>query len=224
MFKVLYDFDFEAFRSTKKKELHFTEPVRLKIMSACRELSRYSRLVISPSKLRSRIIDEYFGVAYEMQLHSQLILLDNVINNTSKTITFVDGSPRQVRVKVDPNNIDAPQKIMDTSYSKEIMAQAGAWVHTLPGTGAARKPGGYQAGSGYRIILGKAFNPHDRVFLTMGVIYHELTHKILGTNDHCYDKQSCKALKGTVRAIKNADNFNCFLQHFAEDNLRGLRV
>jgi len=109
-------------------------------------------------------------------------------------------------------------------YSKEIMAQAGAWVHTLPGTGATRKPGEYHVGSGFHIILGKAFNPHDRVFSNMGMIYHELTHKILGTNDHCYGKQECKALKGTVRAIKNADNFNYFLQQFAEDYTKGMRT
>jgi len=58
----------------------------------------------------------------------------------------------------------------------------------------------------------------------MGVIYHELTHKVLGSNDHCYGKQSSKALKGTASAIKNADKFNYFLQQFAEDYLKGLRV
>ena len=224
MFKVQFDFDYEAFKLTKKKELHFTEPNRQKITSACRELSKYSRLVITPSKLRSRIIDEYFGAVYNKQIHNHLILLNNVINNGSKTVTFVDGSPRRVRVKVNPHNLDAPQTIMKKPYSKEVMDGAGAWVHTLPGTGAARKPGEYHVGSGYRIILGKAFNPADPVMYNMGVLYHELTHKVLGTNDHCYGKQNSKKLKGTARAIKNADNFNFFLQKFAKDYSKGLRV
>ena len=224
MFKIQFDFDFEAFKSTGKKELHFTEAGRIKITAACNELSRYSRLVIMPSKLRSRIIDDFFGAIYEMQVHMHLTLLSNAISDGSKTVTFVDGSSRQVRVKVNPNNLDAPQKIMDTPYSKAIMAQAGAWVHTLPGTGSARKPGEYHVGSGFRIILGKAFNPYDPVLENMGVIYHELTHKILGTNDHCYGEQNCRALKGTARAIKNADNFNYFLQQFAEDYTKGMRA
>jgi len=224
MFKIQFDYDYETFKLTKKKELHFTEPQRRKITNACRELSKYSKLVIISSKLRSRIIGKYFGAGYANQIDNQLKLLNNVINNGSKTVTFVDGSPRRVRVKVNPHNLDAPQKIMDKPYSEAKMDSAGAWVHTLPGTGAARKPGEYHVGSGYRIIFGKAFNPNDPVFNNMGVVYHELTHKVLGTNDHCYGEQNCENLKGTVRAIKNADNFNFFLQKFAKDYLKGLRA
>ena len=224
MFNVNFDFDYEKFRSTKKKELHFTEPTRKKILAACNELSKYSRFVINTPKLRSRIIKEYFGTIHEAKVNNQLILLNNVINNSAKTVTFVDGSPRRVRVKVNPHNLDAPQTIMDKPYSKKVMARAGAWVHTLPGTGAARKPGEYHVGSGYRIIFGKGFSPADPIFYNMGVVYHELTHKVLGTNDHCYGKANSLGLKGTPRAIKNADNFNWFLQKFATEYKKGLRM
>jgi hypothetical protein len=224
MFNVQFDFDYKTFKATKRKELHFTEPQRQKIMYACRELSIYSKLVTVSSKLRSRIIDTLFGSASEKQIDSQLKFLNNVINNSSNTVTFVDGSPRRVRVKVNPNNLDAPQKIMDKPYSKEKMSHAVAWVHTLPGTGAPRNPGEYHVGSGYRIILGKAFNPDDSVFSNMGVIYHELSHKILGTNDHCYGEKECIKLRGTAKGIKNADNFNWFLQKFAKAYSRGVRI
>jgi hypothetical protein len=224
MFNVRFDFNYEISKWTRRRKLHFTEQNRQKITSSCRELSKYSKLVITPSKLRSRIIDEYFGAVYQNQVHNHLKLLNNVINNSTKTVTFVDGSPRRVRVKVDPHNLDAPQTIMKKPYSKKVMERAGAWVHTLPGKGTARKPGEYHIGSGYRIILGKAFDHSDPVFYNMGVIYHELTHKILGTNDHCYGERNSKSLKGTARAIKNADNYNFFLQKFAEDYSKGLRV
>jgi hypothetical protein len=43
-------------------------------------------------------------------------------------------------------------------------------------------------------------------------LYHELTHKVIKTVDHCYGTQACKQLAqiNPVNACTNADNFGYF--------------
>jgi hypothetical protein len=42
-------------------------------------------------------------------------------------------------------------------------------------------------------------------------IYHELTHKVIGTNDHEYGAAQSKGLIADGRALKNADSYAFFL-------------
>lgn len=233
MFVVRFDFDsveyqqnINKYEKLKTKPYHFTETGRKNIKEACTILARLSKLVIRSSKLRNRLLRENFGTDSNTTLTRNLTLLNNVINNPSRTVTFVDGSNRRVRVKVDPQNLDNPQRLMNKPYSKAVMDGAGAWVHTLPGTGAPRKPGEYHVGSGMRIILGKAFSSFTTKYQRAGVIYHELTHKVLGTNDHNYKIKECKALasKNTPKAMKNANNYYFFIKEFGEQYDRGVRV
>lgn len=232
MFVVRFDFDFEEYQKNikkyeqlKTKPYHFTEAGRRNITEACTILARLSKLVIHSGALRNRLLRENFGTDSNTTLSRNLMLLNNVINNQSRTVTFVDGSNRRVRVKVDPQNLDNPQRLMDKPYSKAVMNRAGAWVHTLPGTGAPRKPGEYHVGSGMRIVLGKAFVSFTNKYERAGVIYHELTHKVLGTNDHTYDINVCKKLAktNTAKAMKNANNYYFFIKEFGEQYDRGIR-
>jgi len=90
-----------------------------------------------------------------------------------------------------------------------------AWVHpTLPKPSQTTGPGPlFHTGSGMRLYLGyqtvmTAPIVQDELIQT---IYHELSHKVIGTNDHFYDRSESKSLIADGRALKNADNYGFFL-------------
>jgi hypothetical protein len=138
--------------------------------------------------------------------------LDNVIQDRERKVTFVDGSASHVQIKVNPNNLEEYPKSR-TPMTTEEMAGAGAWVHTLPG-GASRH-GAYHAGSGIRIVLGPAWSQVATLRSRAATIYHELTHKILGTNDHRYGEFACKCLPKEM-ARRNADNYCLVIEEYMQ--------
>lgn len=230
MFTVKFDFDFDEYKKNVKtyklnhtKPYHFSELARSQIRDACALLGIIAQQVVLRSPARDSLLREYFGTDTDATLMNNLKRMNDVINGDDNAVTFVDGTDRHVAVKVDPQNLDNPQKLMDTPYGDAVMKNAGAWVHTLPGTGAPRKPGEYHVGSGYRIILGRAWSRcATDIYERAGVIFHELTHKVLGTNDHVYGKTKCKGLvtnKEIAKTMKNADNYNYFVEELAK-NLR----
>lgn len=135
-----------------------------------------------------------------------------MIQDRERKVTFVDGSASHVQIKVNPNNLEEYPKSR-TPMTTEEMAGAGAWVHTLPG-GASRH-GAYHAGSGIRIVLGPAWSQVATLRSRAATIYHELTHKILGTNDHRYGEFACKCLPKEM-ARRNADNYCLFIEEYMQ--------
>ncbi len=73
------------------------------------------------------------------------------------------------------------------------------------------------AGSGYRVIMGKHFlaDP-DPIESAAQTTYHELTHKVLATKDHCYGKIKSRGLATFAqdKALANADNFGFYAVSF----------
>jgi Lysine-specific metallo-endopeptidase len=69
-------------------------------------------------------------------------------------------------------------------------------------------------GSGMRVYLGKAYFGTGVVDRERAqTIYHELTHKIIGTNDHFYGPALCRtaAARGDPDCRRNADSFGYFV-------------
>lgn len=69
-------------------------------------------------------------------------------------------------------------------------------------------------GSGFRVYLGKDYFKTGVVDRERAqTIYHELTHKIIGTNDHFYEAGNCRAQakKGNLQCRRNADSFGYFV-------------
>lgn len=227
MFKVRFDFDLEEYKKHKKQyDKMRTKPYyfgsgggQKQIEEACMLMAKLSSMVVRPAPLRDRLLERWFGKADKGMLTRHLTLLDNVIADPDRSVLFVDGRKRHVRVKVDRHNLDAPQELMATPYDDTKMDGAVAWVHALPGTGAPRQPGEYHVGSGIRVILGRAFDGYSSKLGRAGVVYHELSHKILGTNDHTYGELNCEvtAKTNSARAVKNADNYRCFLMDFHKE-------
>ncbi|MGD9629210.1 MAG: M35 family metallo-endopeptidase [Pyrinomonadaceae bacterium] len=75
----------------------------------------------------------------------------------------------------------------------------------------------HKAGSGYRVIMGQWFladpDPIDGAAET---VYHELSHKVLGTVDHIYGKIQSRGLAASQQrlALTNADNWAWFAMSF----------
>ncbi|MFM0123437.1 M35 family metallo-endopeptidase [Paraburkholderia sp. RL18-101-BIB-B] len=78
----------------------------------------------------------------------------------------------------------------------------------------------HHAGSGYRIIMGKWFlaDP-DPLEGAAQTIYHELTHKVLKTQDHVYGKIKCRGLSATnqAHALTNADSWAFYALSFMKN-------
>jgi hypothetical protein len=75
----------------------------------------------------------------------------------------------------------------------------------------------HSAGSGYRIIMGKAFlGDHDPIEGAAQTVYHELTHKVLKTVDHAYGKIKCRGFATTdqQKALTNADDWAFYAVSF----------
>ena len=78
-------------------------------------------------------------------------------------------------------------------------------------------PEGGHVGSGYRVILGNWFlGDPDPIEGAAQTVYHELTHKVLGTRDHVYGKIKCRGLAAAQqqKAITNADNYGFYAVSF----------
>lgn len=70
----------------------------------------------------------------------------------------------------------------------------------------------HQAGSGYRVVLGKWFMSDPDQQEATQTVYHELTHKVLKTKDHCYGVALCEQLakNNPQLACDNADSLAYF--------------
>jgi hypothetical protein len=80
-------------------------------------------------------------------------------------------------------------------------------------------PARAHAGSGMRIYLGNAYFASQKFFTVspfsmemVQTIYHEMTHKVLGTNDHFYGTSLCRREAKTqpLKVRQNADTFGYF--------------
>jgi hypothetical protein len=69
-------------------------------------------------------------------------------------------------------------------------------------------------GSGFRVYLGQVYFKSGVIDRERAqTIYHELTHKVIGTNDHFYEAPECRAQakRGNPQCRRNADSFGYFL-------------
>jgi hypothetical protein len=189
------------------------------IRRACLEVKRRSELAqqISRPKTR-RALEEWFGDADIPEVWANLARLDKVIRDSNRTVTFVNAVGKVIRVEYNPDNIAQPPVFSTKPPTLKEMRGVYAWVYpTLPqttGTGNGDHSGPlFHTGSGMRLYLGyqivtKAPIKDDELVQT---IYHELSHKVIGTNDHEYGRNESKSLIGDGRALKNADNYGYFL-------------
>jgi hypothetical protein len=118
-----------------------------------------------------------------------------------------------------PNNIAAaPTPSPPQLMTHEAMAGTAAWVYPTNTREGSRQPVSdktplFHTGSGMRLYLGNATVSQAPINFDelVQTIYHELSHKVIGTNDHIYGFDQSKGLIADGRALKNADNYGYFL-------------
>jgi len=223
MFQVAFDFDFKEFQRniqqyqrTKTKPYHFTPQERAAITQACGRMARASAQAVLPlpDPIRDKLMADYFHAHSHLdrqEVLRNLRTLNDMIQDGGRKVTFVDGKGRHLHITMNPDNIDQYPTWRATPATTREMAGAEAWVHPLPG--GAPRHGTHHVGSGIRIILGAAWSHVTTLRGRAATIYHELTHKLLGTNDHRYGAYACKLLPKNMQ-LRNADNYCCFIDDY----------
>jgi len=190
------------------------------IATACQEVARLSGLAVEFTRPRTRAaMEEWFGTADNGDVWANIWRLHKVITDGGRTVTFVNAVGKILRMDYNPNNIAAtPTPSPPEVMTHAAMAGTAAWVYptnTRDGTRQTITDGTplFHTGSGMRLYLGNATVSQARINLgeLIQTIYHELSHKVIGTNDHIYGYNESKGLIADGRALKNADNYGYFL-------------
>jgi Lysine-specific metallo-endopeptidase len=173
---------------------------------------------------------EWFGAGADTdaKLKANIKSMLDMVTDGMRTVTFVQGSGLELKVGYNPENALQPPVLNNPTqpgvFNKPVVTRP-----TTPGAGSgqffglafpvnATKPGESRSmghvGSGFRIYLGQDYfrtppNSMDRP----QTVYHELTHKVLATNDHAYGANDCRhlAINNPMQARKNADNYGYFV-------------
>jgi hypothetical protein len=153
----------------------------------------------------------WFGAGDRTKLFRYLRMMAAVVRDPNRTITFV-------------NRIDGVLKVEYKSLYNPELLPVGHKGNDLQGTYAyafpadrRSEPGPMGAsglmshvGSGMRIYIANAFfgaPPEERAW----TVYHELTHKVLATEDHSYNEAACRSFAATPdKAMNNAENYGFF--------------
>lgn len=155
----------------------------------------------------------WFGAADRTVLLRRLRAMYNVVNAGERTITFVNRIGGVLKVKY---NSLYNCELMDEGSPGEDLN--GVYAYAFPvdrrnefGSGST---GGLlsHVGSGMRIyICNEYFGANDAE--RASTIYHEVTHKVLATEDYSYDEDDCLAFAAQpAKAMRNAENYGFFLR------------
>jgi hypothetical protein len=170
---------------------------------------------------------KWFGAADRVRLSNNLAKMRAVIADKGRTITFVNR--RGGVLKVEYKSLLQPEllpkghpgnKLVETAPSGQ---KYGAIAYAFPVNRLDDVPNAKtlddldglatssHVGSGMRLYLTELyFKQGERA--RSATIYHELTHKVLACEDHCYEAGPCQKLASTPDlAIRNADNYAMFL-------------
>jgi hypothetical protein len=155
---------------------------------------------------------EWFGPGADTDgaLVGNLRLMHKVLDDSMRTVTFVERSHGSLQVNYNPDNISAPPVLMPPGSPHAGLA--GTFAYAFPTDARGQSETKQHVGSGMRIYIGPAFGTRNR-HEDAQTVYHEMTHKVLGTNDHMYDADPCRdlALNFPAKARKNADNYAYFI-------------
>ncbi|MBZ8139467.1 hypothetical protein CLD22_06065 [Rubrivivax gelatinosus] len=154
----------------------------------------------------AQLISRWFGLtpatnpahaALLMQVQDKLGRLDNALRSNSITLVYRPD----IVVKTAPHDPSlAQQPVLLNDGTPFTGGNVYGYVHT------------HQAGSGYRIVMGRWFMDDPDQQEATQTLYHELTHKVIRTVDHCYGTQACRQLAQSTpaQACNNADNYGYF--------------
>lgn len=153
----------------------------------------------------------WFGAADRTVLFRNLKMMAAVIRDPARTITFVNRIDGTLKVEYDSVYVS---QLMPVGSPGNSLKDTFAYVFPVDRRYRDVMPGANDlvshVGSGMRIYIGGSYfgAPAEERAWT---IYHELTHKVLATNDHSYDRATCLRFASTPAiAMNNAENYGFF--------------
>jgi hypothetical protein len=167
----------------------------------------------------------WFGSFDRNRIAANVRRMDAVIANPEITVTFVSRQDKNLNaiyggINVPPATIDPANssslEVRGTRYgtakpNDTSLTSVYAFVFPAQGGGSALMS--HHVGSGIRLYLANVYFalPHGDAGRAH-TIYHELTHKTLGTEDHMYEAQPCydMATSQPHKAGTNADSYAFF--------------
>lgn len=141
------------------------------------------------------LLTKWFGVGNHVGARKQLNAMNEYLTKKCTRLTFV-GKP--INHYVDGVTVDP--------------GDYGQVIGNIRTTTANFQKSVAHVSSGLRIFIYSEYFKAGR-YERMNTIYHELTHKILGTSDYKYGHGSCQkfAIKYPGTVLKNADNYGYFM-------------
>lgn len=196
---------------------------------ACQQVDAFSTLAV---QFPAAAMILWFGAGADQDatLKDNLKRMNTVIKDNMRTVTFVEATGVDLRVSYNPENALQPPvhhdvlkepvfNRPDPSPPKPPGPDAGQFYGfafptnaTMPYETKGVTSG--HVGSGMRIYLGtNYFSTGQNSLERPQTIYHEMSHKVLATNDHEYGAAECQqlALNNAAKARKNADNYGYFV-------------
>lgn len=156
---------------------------------------------------------EWFGSATNGTLKSNLERMAGILDDSGRTLTFVNASKKGLKVSYNPDDISEAPKLLDKALTKSEMSGVFGYAFPVKNDCAGKDNPLFHVGSGMRIYLGPQFFSTGDNWERLQTVYHELTHKVLGTNDHEYGPKACRELAtlDPQKAMINADNYGYFV-------------
>ena len=150
----------------------------------------------------------WFGAADRTLVLGKLRQMHSVINDANRTVTFVNRKGKSLGASYNPDNLYQHHLLPVGKAEPLVTPQGSAIAYAFPVDRRYRDEGPKttvsHVGSGMRIYLSEVFFQLDPD-MQGATVYHEMTHKVLATNDHAYD-DDCKKLP-PEKAVNNADSF-----------------
>lgn len=204
---------------------------RTETTTACGIVAAMSRALVQG--IGTPRFDKYcrywFGSFDRARIVDNVRRMDAVIQDPEMTVTFVCRQNKQLNAvygginvppaTVDPHNNNSLDvggiKVASSNPIDTSLTPVYAFVFPAQRGGSARMS--HHVGSGIRLYLANvyfALPPGD--VGRAHTIYHELSHKTLGTEDHEYEGEPCRHLAATEpgKAGTNADNYAWFATTF----------
>lgn len=201
--------------------------------AACAQVESMSKQLVQGigTERFLRLAKRWFGSTPVNAVVERVKKMDAVIRDASRAVTFVyreggvlnavyggiDVPPATVD-PLDPTKLNVggisvkSQKPIDTGLQP-------VFAFVFPAQGGGTASTSHHVGSGMRLYLATQYfalptGDEGRAH----TIYHELTHKTLGTEDYAYEDQPCTDLAQNEpnKAIRNADNWAWFAITYAK--------
>jgi hypothetical protein len=217
---------------------------KIRLAQAVRATAGISRLMqeAAQSKFKDHLelIKRWFGVDPEDSDFADIIKyvvkrvnrMHRVLSDNTKQIRFIDTrNQRRVNFKTKYKKIMSFNSENEWCVHGEKAVVSGEWIQSISKHAYVFQQGPYfrdkfstrHVGSGYRVYIGpKALEVRYRESKICKMLYHEMSHKILGTDDvdaygnNIYGKDDCQTLakESRYQALKIADCWAFFFMEF----------